>query len=352
MIRNHRFSIGVDLHKSSIQVCVLDAQGDVVSETRHVGSSLEEGLEVVQHLARWRKVGTVAVESLGMNRWFVNACQNASLRVVVVDPTKLNLRMLGKKTDRRDSYEIARRLHLGDIARNAVTYYPTDEEYGVRKILRMRHRLVEMRQKLVVQIRSLHAAYRVPCPKTSLYLPKNLGLLAQSTLPNEALQQSRDAALAALEGVQQAIVDLTRSIQKLANQPAVACLIEEIPSVGAQTAATLLFELGDVGRFRSAKAAASYAGLVPRVANSGDRQNHGRLTKRGNRELRWILSEMAVRLMSRNEVVKVWARPRLKRQHKNKVRMALARRLLVGIYQMLRTGERFTLKRCLGVRAA
>lgn len=71
------------------------------------------------------------------------------------------------------------------------------------------------------------------------------------------------------------------------------------------------------------------------------------MTKRGNRELRHILGEWAVRLLARDPLVRDWARNRLKRSHKNKVRMALARRLIIGVYKMLRTGECFSLERCL-----
>lgn len=102
-----------------------------------------------------------------------------------------------------------------------------------------------------------------------------------------------------------------------------------------------------MSRFRNARAAASFAGLVPRIAQSADTSHHGRMTKRGNRELRWILTQWAVRLMSRSPRVQEWAAPRLRRSHKNKVRVALARRLLVGVYKMLSTGEVFSLEKCL-----
>src|SRR6516162_4183429 len=111
------YSIGVDLHQSVIQVCVLDGDGEIESERRFRGESLESGLEVVRFV-RQHRGARVAVEAIGMNRWFVDALKE-TCDVVVVDALKLNLRALGKKTDRRDAYEIARRLHLGDIDRNA-----------------------------------------------------------------------------------------------------------------------------------------------------------------------------------------------------------------------------------------
>lgn len=84
---------------------------------------------------------------------------------------------------------------------------------------------------------------------------------------------------------------------------------------------------------------------MPRVANSGDTPHQGRLTKRGNPELRWIVSEWAVRLLAFDPHARAWARPRLRRMPQNKVRMALARRLLAGVYVSQTRGEEFSLER-------
>ena len=126
---------------------------------------LEEGLQADAFAQRFAPGCRVAVEALGLNRWFVNACQEAGLDVLVCDPRKLELKKLGKKTDRRDAREIARRLWLGDLDRMARTYYPSDEEYGRRKLLRVRHRLVQMRQQTINQLRGMLNAYRVPAPR-------------------------------------------------------------------------------------------------------------------------------------------------------------------------------------------
>ena len=122
-----------------------------------------------------------------------------------------------------------------------------------------------------------------------------------------------------------------------------------IPQVGAQTALTLVAELGDTHRFRNARAVASYGGLVPRVANSADTRHHGRITKKGNKELRWVLNQAAVRLLGTHPVFQRWAAPLLRRMHKNKVRTTLARRLLIGVYVVLSRGEVFSMERCLGL---
>jgi hypothetical protein len=58
---------------------------------------------------------------------------------------------------------------------------------------------------------------------------------------------------------------------------------------------------------------------------------------------------VAVRLLKDDPVVRQWAQTLRRRVHKNKARMALARRLLVGVWVMLTRGEAFDLRRCLGL---
>ncbi len=291
----------------------------------------------------------MAVEAIGLNRWFVNACREAGFDLIVVDAGRLNLRAQGKKTDRRDALEIARHLRLGDLDRHAKTYYPSDEEYGVRQLERVRHDLVGQRTHLSNRLRSLLDAYKLAAPRGTMYSRPSLAYLATVRFPTADLDLCVEALRNALAAVQASIVQLTKRIGERAQEEKVAALQAMVPSVGAQTALTLVYELGDVGRFRNARAAASYSGLVPRVANSADLSHHGRITKRGNLELRWILNQCAVRLLARDPLVRSWAEPRLKRMHKNKLRTALARRLLVAIYSVLRHGEVFSMRRCLGM---
>jgi len=347
MQQTHYF-IGIDLHKTVVQVCVLDGQGSVVEEFRMRLERPELGQEVITRLIRWRATGRVVVEAVGFNRWFVNACRAAGLSVVVADAVKLGLAKLGKKTDRRDAYELARRLFLGDIDRHAATYYPSDEEYGVRKIERVRHRLVAIRQQVVNQIRGLLNAYLLPAPGTSLYSARSLAALKEMALPTPELTLCLQTLVTSLTAVQEQIERLTQTIRERAAAPAVQQFAAHLPNVGPQTALTLHAELGDLSRFRGSRQVSAYVGLAPRVTNSADTRHHGRLTKRGNPELRWIVSQWAVRLLARGEPqVQHWAASRLRRMHKNKVRLALARRLLVGLYVSHCRGEEFSLDRCL-----
>lgn len=348
-----KYYVGIDLHKTVAQVCVLDEEGEPHREWRAALPDAEAGARLLADLAAYAKPSRIAVEALGCNRWFVNGCRASGLDVIVVHAAALKLKESGRKTDRRDAAEIARRLRLGDLDRHARSYYPSEEEHGRRRILRTRHEVVQSRQQAVNQIRALLNAYLIRPAMTTLDSKRAVAWLSSLTLPTPDLTYSLGVYLRRLEHFNEEIRLLDARIEALSAEPDVARLLECLPSVGVLTAATILYELGDLKRFDRSRQVASYAGLVPKVSQSGEgAAHHGRLDKRGNGDLRWILSQWAVRLMAHDPLGKQWAASRRRGKPLNKVRTALARRLLVGVHHMLTTGEVFSLSRCLKSKAA
>ena len=96
-----KYFVGIDLHKSIIQICVLDKEGEIIEERRFRGGALTDGLAVVEWLTQWKQDGRLCVEAVEMNRWFVNACNDQGLAIVVVDPTKMGLKLFGKNGSAR-----------------------------------------------------------------------------------------------------------------------------------------------------------------------------------------------------------------------------------------------------------
>jgi transposase len=224
--------IGIDLHKTVVQVCVLDEHGEVSEEFRVRLGAEADGQEVLRRLARWQTTGRFVVEALGLNRWLVNACQQAGFNMVVADAVKLSVKRLGKKTDRHDARELARRLWVGDVDRYARSYYPSDEEYGVRKVVRVRHQLVGIRQQVGNQIRALLNAYLVPSPGTALYAASSLTTLAAIELPTGDLTLCLQTLVTTLRQLQDSIEQLTKQIRHCAKATPVQALETQLPSVG------------------------------------------------------------------------------------------------------------------------
>lgn len=348
-----QYHVGVDLHKTIAQICVLDAQGEVLEERRFQIPDRESTVPLLDGLAKFLPAGRLAVEALGCNRWFVNGCRVRGWDVLVANACKLDLRREGKKTDRRDAFEIARRLFRGDLDRCAKTYYPTDVEYGRRRVTRIEHSQIQKRTETIAQIRGLLNADKISVQTTPLWTKKSIRWLRSLTLPTEDLTFALQVLVDDLQSVQQRIATIKKRIKDMASKDEEAALwMDTLPSVGPQTALMMRCELGDARRFRNARAVASYTGVVPRVIASADKAHHGGMTHRGNSHLRWIVGQWAVRLLARNETGRAWAFPQYRRVHKNKIRVALARRLIIGVWVMYTRGEVFSLERCLGKAVA
>jgi transposase len=115
-------------------------------------------------------------------------------------------------------------------------------------------------------------------------------------------------------------------------------ILTTAPGVGAVTAEVVLSELGDVSRFRNAKAVCAYAGLVPAVRQSGGKRSKDlQITKQGSGLLRWALVESAWRLVNQSpKWTAIFGRLR-KRSGNKRAIVAVARKLLCVLYAMLKT---------------
>jgi transposase len=122
-----------------------------------------------------------------------------------------------------------------------------------------------------------------------------------------------------------------------------ANLLDSIPGIGEATAALLLAELGDMAQFSSARQVAAFAGLVPRIRESGSSvRGRSRLSKVGSSRLRKSLYFPAITALRFNPLIKALGL-RLSAQGKSKMLIigAAMRKLLHLAYGVLKSGKLF-----------
>ncbi len=122
-----------------------------------------------------------------------------------------------------------------------------------------------------------------------------------------------------------------------------ATLLESIPGIGATTAALLLAELGDISHFNNARQVAAFAGLVPRIRESGTSvRGRSRLSKVGSSRLRKSLYFPAITALRFNPLIKAFGL-RLSVQGKSKMLIigAAMRKLLHLAYGVLKSKRPF-----------
>jgi transposase len=121
----------------------------------------------------------------------------------------------------------------------------------------------------------------------------------------------------------------------------VAARLQTVPGVGPLTSLTAVAVFSDVRRFPSAKHAASYAGLVPSTDQSGDRDTHGHITKRGSAALRTMLCEAAHHAQRPTHPLNPYFTRRCAQRGYKMAVVAVAHRLCRILFALLRDGVAF-----------
>jgi len=327
--------IGVDLHKKSITVCVMDQNRKVLARKT---IACKETDEIVAFFRKFRPF-KVVVEATASYPWFVELVEPLADEVILANPKKLRvIAESTKKTDRLDAQILTEFLVLDMIPR---AYQPTPRQREHRTLVRHRQflqsRITSVRSKIHHILSNYNADRKdlfsaqcgpahfkeVPLSDADRFVIKQLWAEWQEHIAQ------RDA--------------LTKKIKAFVAKAPLRekedrALLMTAPGVGFVTTEVVLSELAGYERFRNSQTVCAYAGLAPAVRQSGDKRSKDmRITKEGSGLLRWALVESAWRLVRSS--LKWAARYARLRERKGRKRaiVAVARKLLCVLYAMLRT---------------
>ena len=124
-------------------------------------------------------------------------------------------------------------------------------------------------------------------------------------------------------------------IRGVFQEDAPAQLLATIPGIGQFLAVLISTEIDDIHRFGDGDKLASYTGLVPSTYASGTVIRHGRITKQGNKWLRWGFVEAAANAKKTNIQLQEYYNGIKQRRDKHCAKITLARRLVKITYSML-----------------
>ena len=140
-----------------------------------------------------------------------------------------------------------------------------------------------------------------------------------------------------LLGLDVSITELDRAVEKEAQNRAAVQGLMTHPGVGPIVALAFVLTIGPAERFRRSKQVVSYLGLNPREHSSGGRQRLGSISKQGNPMMRWLLVEAAQTAVRFDpELRRNYQRLKFRRTS-GVAKVAIARKLAVRLYWMLRT---------------
>jgi transposase len=161
-------------------------------------------------------------------------------------------------------------------------------------------------------------------------------------LPEAA--QGIESLLTSYQTLSKEIEQMEKSLNKICKQDEVAQLLMTAPGVGMITALTYKADIGDPSRFEKSESVGAYYGMAPRQYSSGETVRQGNISKCGARNVRMLLTEAAVVLLTRCKswsTLKVWGLKLMKKHGLKKAATAVGRKLAVILHRMLVTGQPF-----------
>ena len=325
--------IGCDFHPRFQQIAFVDEQTGEYGERRLNHPSEAESF--YRSLAG-RQV-RIGLEATGNFRWFRRLMHELGFEFLLGDPSQIRARdPRRQKTDKRDARHILKLLL--DQDQFPVVWQPPSENEALRQLLLHRCRMVRLRVRIKNQLDGM---------------AKNEGLLDGKGWSSKRREQLEGLVLSGWDArrradllrlhdqLDQQIEPLEQAVVEAAEQHPLCCLLMTHPGVGPVVSLAYLLTIGDWQRFGRSRELSSYLGLIPSEDSSGDKRRLGHISKQGNTMLRWLLVQAANKAQLKDAG---WHRQYLRlsqNKHHGVAKVAIARKLAVRLYWMLRSGQNY-----------
>jgi transposase len=210
----------------------------------------------------------------------------------------------------------------------------------LRQLLWHRHRLVQMRTRIMNQLQAL-AMNEGQRRKKKLWSEQGRAQLEKLPLATWASRRRKDL-LELLDHMNPTIEALTAAVEQEAKKRPEVLRLMTHPGVGPITGLAFVMIIGTPERFPCGKQIGSYVGLIPKEDSSAGHQRLGHISKQGNTLLRYLLGE-AAQAAARCDVDwrRRYAHLAMRRQ-RNIAKVAMARRLAVRLYWMWRNDWQYS----------
>jgi transposase len=292
-------AIGLDVHRRFSTVTARNAEGKIAWRQR-----LEHGDrdDLRKHFGTWPQGTPVILESSFGWEWMCEELEQAGLEPQLASSRKVaawrNARGMAKSN--RTDADL-----LSELGRQTDRWWQVwlapPEVRDRREWMRYRMSLVRMQTGLKNRVHAILHRHGILHDFADLFGGQGRRMLTRlaNDAENPRLRESGRATLKGylqlLDHLRRQIATVTRTLYRQLRTTPEAKRLQGLPGVGPILAHTILAEVGDFGRFRSAKHLASYSLLAPRAFDSGEETDEapkGRhVGHMGRRTLKWAWIE-------------------------------------------------------------
>src|SRR5215213_9587977 len=314
---NHIIYCGVDFHARQQTICCLKTEtGELATyEVKHDPKD-----ELRKFYSQFNGPVIVGLEASGYSPWFEQLLEELGHEVWLGDATEIRRRARRRqKNDRRDAELILELLLHDEFPR---IHRPLPES---REILRMIG-------KNSLQSLSLQAGLSL---QARLFTRQGEQQLLAAVM-SPVMSEQRKQWLELLQQLNQRIRETEEWLKQQALKDPRISLLRTHPGLGLLSALGIVHTLVPVSRFPNARKVAAYGGFDPMERSSADKKRYLGISKAGSRLLRFLLIEATQTAIKGDADLKRFYRRLAQRRGKPKAKVAVARKLLIRSFIMLR----------------
>ena len=328
--------VGIDLHKTSGQICTLTGGGELTERRLKTTRAAFDEVFAARPRAR------ILVEASAESEWVACHLEQLGHEVIVADPNFAPMyatRDKRIKTDKRDARALCEACRLGAYR---PAHRASERRRRIRAQLPVRTTLVRTRPKYISLVGA--PARRDGCRIAAGGSEHFAARVGAAGLPAQVMAATTPL-LESPRMLNRQIAGADAELEKIVREDEVVGRLCTAPGVGPVTATTFASTIDDATRFGAAEQVRSYLGPVPREYGSGERQRRGRISKAGSSRARTLLVEAAWALLRRrneqNEALHDWAMRIAAGRGRARACVAPARKLAGILYAMWRGGTKF-----------
>jgi len=328
--------IGIDVHKNSCYIAAIDEAGKTLEEKEIKTASMEDWVQTIDKNCK------IAMEASTASKPLYHMIKKLGLDVTMAHPAGLRvIAESSRKTDKTDSFHLANLLRMDYLPSS---YVPDETYEHMRSICRYRVSLGKKITRIKNEIHALLTRNNIRMKQSDIFGAggleqlKSLKLHKINTLLLKLYLEELNYTMNKTVYIEDIMAEQGKQLPRVK-------LLMTIPGIGYYSAMTIIAEIGDITRFPNPKKLVSYAGLTPRLKESGNLSLKGRISKQGSPVLRWILVSAAhtvLRCRKGNKKLRQFYKRLIRRgKAKHVAVVALAKKLLIIIYSMLMTGSEY-----------
>ena len=343
-----KYYVGLDISNADTSICIVNFDGEIVKEAKVLSDPDSIDRYLKKTGLEFQRIG---LESGALSHWIVTGLRKQAWEVICIDSrfmaaileTSLN------KTDKNDARAIANAIRCKNYKE---VHIKSIESVQANALLTARKALVHQRMNLYNTVRGILKTFGIKLPKglKSVREAIEQATAFDSFVPDEQKISSHidwsviELLIVCVEKVEEQLEILEKKLKLVAKNDSIVQRFMTHPGVGVVTAVSYKAEIDDPTRFKKSRTVGAYLGMTPKQYSSGETIKQGRVSKRGSTEVRALLHEAGVVLITRTKKqskLKTWGLKKKRKLKTQKAGMAVGRKIAINLHRMWIDGRDF-----------